>query len=151
MGFNLAFKGLRYLVTSNRCIPAKRQRAELRLCLVRAGWSIEQSPSWEANRFSASQEIPCILWNRKVHYRIHKSPPPVPILSQINPAHASTSHFLKFHFNIKLPSTPGSTKWSIFLRFHHQNSVYTSPLPHTCYISRPSHSDFIARKILGEQ
>jgi hypothetical protein len=44
-------------------------------------YSMEQSLSWEANWFSASQEIPRILWNLKVHYRIHKCPPPVPILS----------------------------------------------------------------------
>ena len=46
--------------------------------------SMEQSPSWEANRFSASQEIPRILQNTKVHYRIEKYQPPVPILSMLN-------------------------------------------------------------------
>jgi len=28
-------------------------------------YSMEQSPSWKANQFSASQEIHCILWNRR--------------------------------------------------------------------------------------
>jgi hypothetical protein len=42
---------------------------------------MEQSPSWEANSFSASQEISRILWNPDVDYRIHKSSPPVHILS----------------------------------------------------------------------
>ena len=43
-------------------------------------YSTVQSPSWEANWFAATQEIPRILWNPKVYYRIHKLPPPVPIL-----------------------------------------------------------------------
>jgi len=39
---------------------------------------MEQSPSWEANWSAASQEIPHILWNPKVHHRTHKRTPPVP-------------------------------------------------------------------------
>ena len=41
-------------------------------------YSMQNSPSWEANRFSANQEIPYILWNSKVHYHTHKRLPPVP-------------------------------------------------------------------------
>jgi hypothetical protein len=49
---------------------------------------MEQNPSGEADRFSAAQEIPRILWNPKVHQNIHNSPPPAAVLSQINPVDA---------------------------------------------------------------
>ena len=51
-----------------------------------------------------------------------------------------TSLFLKIHLNIILPSKPGSTKWFPSLWFPHQNPAYTSPVLHTRYMTRSSHS-----------
>ena len=61
--------------------------------------STVQSPSWAANWFAASQEIPRISRNPKVHYRSHNRPPPVSILGQPNPVHIPTSHLLQIHPN----------------------------------------------------
>jgi len=71
---------------------------------------MQHSPSYEANRFSASQEIPRILRNQKVHCRIHNCPPPVPILSQLDPVHAPNISLLRSniilssHLRLGLPS-----------------------------------------------
>ena len=70
------------------------------------------SPSWKANWFAASQEIPRISRNPKVRYRTHKRPSPVSILGQPNPVHVPTSHLLEIHPNIIHPSTPRSPQWS---------------------------------------
>jgi len=56
---------------------------------------MQQSPSSEANMFSASQEIPPILRNPKVHYRSHNSPPNILILIQINEVHFPPNLFLR--------------------------------------------------------
>ena len=67
---------------------------------------LHAAPSWEANLFSASQEIPRILLSPKVHYRIYKCP----ILSQINPVHAPHPTSWRFililssHLRLGLPS-----------------------------------------------
>ena len=94
---------------------------------------MEQSPYWESNRYSPSQEIPRILLSPEVHYRLYKCLSPVSMLSQIDTVHAVPSHFLKIHFNIILPSTPGPSKWSLFLRFPNQNPVSTFPPPYVLH------------------
>ena len=104
---------------------------------------MEQSPSWESDRSSASQEVLHISWNPEVHCRIHECPPPFPILSQINLVNASPSHFFKIHFSINISFMPRSSKWSLFLGCPHQNAVWTSPVPLTCHMPRPSYSSWL--------
>jgi hypothetical protein len=69
--------------------------------IVLLTYSMQQSPSWQANQFSTSQAIPHILWNLKVNYCIYKCPPSVPVLSQINSVHALLTH---------LPEDPSGTE-----------------------------------------
>jgi hypothetical protein len=115
-------------------------------------YSMEQSPSWEANWFSTSQEIPRILLNPKVHYRFHKCRPPVPIPNQLDPVHAPTSQFLQIHHDIILPSKSGSPQWSLSLRLPHKNPVYSSYLPiRAALLTHLNLLDLITRTILGDE
>ena len=116
------------------------QRSVTYLLTYLLTYSMVQSPSWEANWFAASQEIPRILRNPKVHYRTHKRPPPVSILGQPNPVHIPTSHLLEIHPNIIHPSTPRSPHWSPPLRFSQQHPIHPPLLTHTRPMPSQSHS-----------
>ena len=111
-----------------------------------------QNRSWKANWFAASQEIPRISRNPKVHYRTHKRPPTVYILGQPNPVHIPTSHLLEIHPNISHPSTPRSPQWPPSFQFPHQEPI--QPLSSTIRATCQAHLillDFITLTILGEE
>ena len=113
---------------------------------------MEQSPTWETNRFSVNQEIPRNLWNPKDHYHIHKFTPPVPILSQLDPVCTHTfiswrsTLILSSYLRLSLPN-------GFFSSGFHTKTLYT---PLLCPIRAmcPAHLIllyFITRKILSEE
>ena len=110
-----------------------------------------QSPSWEANWLAASQEIPRISRNPKVHYRTHKRPPPVSILGQPYPVHIPTSHLLEIHSNIIHPSTPRSPQWSPSLRFPHQDPIHRPLLTHKADVIHKLNNSYVTNKTLNFQ
>jgi hypothetical protein len=128
--------------------PVKTARVNLKSdehsscsCLINWFLSIlylltELSPSWRAANCAVSQELPSILWNPKVQYRVHKSRPLVPIMSHINLIYSIPSYLSKIHFNIVHPSTFWSSQWSLSFWLFHQYPINIPLLPDSCYMPR---------------
>jgi hypothetical protein len=99
---------------------------------------MELSPSWEDANCAATQELPSILCNPKVQYRIHKSPPLVPILSQISPP-----HHISLRSNLILSSHLQAFLLVSFLPAFAPKSYIQSSSPHACYVNCPSHPPWL--------
>jgi hypothetical protein len=113
---------------------------------------MELSPFSGAVNSAATQEFPRILWNPKVYYR-YKSPPLVPILSQVNPYHPNSLRsilILSTHLRIGLPSCLFpllySVKWRWLVnnkleRLWHEAAVVYVYLSKQTSVSTPSLRD----------
>jgi hypothetical protein len=55
---------------------------------------IKLSTSWEATSFSAAKECPQLLWNPRVHYRVHKAHHWARLIQSIQPHYISLRFFL---------------------------------------------------------
>jgi len=111
---------------------------------------MEQSPPPEATNRSCSQKIARLLW--KVHYRVHKSQPLVPVLSHMNPVHNFPPYFPKILSTVILQVTAGFSKCSSHFKFSDQNSVFISHFP--MRVTFPYHVsllDLIILVIFGEE
>jgi hypothetical protein len=113
---------------------------------------MELSPSLEASNCAATQELPSILRNPVVHYCVHKSPPPVPILSQINQIHTNSSYLSEIHFDIIHPPTSWSSLWSLsfWLSQPYTICIPLRPIRATCS-GHLNLLDLVILIVLGEE
>jgi hypothetical protein len=92
----------------------------------------------EAASCTATQELPGILWDPRVYYRVHNSLPLVPILSQITPIYTtppvSPTSILILSINLLLGLPSGLFPPN----FSHQKPIFITLIPicvHALFLS----------------
>jgi len=110
-----------------------------------------QSPSWEANWFAASQEIPRILWKPNDRYYTRKRPPPslswASLIQSTYPHATSCRSIIILCTLLRLGLLSG-----LFTSGFRTKNLYaplSSPI-HATWQPHLIHLDFITRTILGD-
>jgi hypothetical protein len=111
---------------------------------------MELSPSWKVASCAVTQGFSNILRNPNVHYRVHKSPTLILILSQIHPVQTTPPHLSKINFNIIHSPTSWSSHWSLSFWLSHQNPICIPSFLRACYMACPSLLPWLVI-ILGEE
>lgn len=134
----------RFLVRTNACFVQSFVEWLVRQTLINLKFNCTRVQTWNivkdrtdsneqsflgSNSFSAGKEIRPILWHQEFHYRMHKTPSFIPVLSQINPDHIVPSYFCKGQFNIIHSSMSRFSTLSLSFRITEQIPVCISLLP----------------------
>jgi hypothetical protein len=88
----------------------------------------EEEEEEEEEEETKTQMMMMIMMMMNIFNSVRRSLPLASIHSRISPVHAFQTDLHNINFNIILPNTSRSCKWSLSVGFPHQNPVRTSHL-----------------------
>ena len=101
---------------------------------------MQQSISWEAKRSSANQNVPHTFYvTRSSSIAFTRARHLYPPWARLVPSTSCPTR-IYIHSNIIILSILSSSRWYLSARYRRQNPTCTCPQPHTCHMSRQSHS-----------
>ena len=122
-------------MTSIPCLHVRENRSLLYMLTYSLGRVLLD----KLTRFIIGKKVPAFYGTRRL-ITAFKRAPTCPYSEPDQSSPCSSSHFLKIHINIIIPSMPGTSEWCLFTRFPRQSPLSNSSFPHTLYMPHPSHS-----------